>query len=443
MVTHIVVGAGIAGLMAAREAAIRNEQVIVVEATPQPGGLVHSVTLAGITVDAGAEAFSITDDAVLALCAELNLDDVEFAAESGSCIVSGPDRYDIPKGVFGIPTSIGELRAVAVLSDAEIEHARQLDSAPLTHISETISVANLVRARLGEPILEKFVRPIVAGVHGGAVEDIEVRALVPRLLPELRRTGSLCSAAHNVRGLSAAPGAAVATIRGGLTRLIDALVGDLSRRGVKVLTSIAVDAVTKSNGYWRVEADGVTLGYADRVTLAVPAYRAAVIVAGFPALARALDTINYSDATVGIAVVHAPQLDTFPLKSGALVVGDPLVKATTHVTAKWPWRSGELPHPVHILRFSFDGAASRSEAAQQLIERGVHCMYGLDSHAILDSHIVRWPRSLVTPVASHSARINQIRDIAEKAGIFLVGSYMNGNGVTGIVRSALNERTSV
>ena len=71
--THdvVVIGAGLAGLTAARELTRRGLDVVVLEGHDRVGGRTFSGTLAGVPIDRGASFVGPTQDAVLALAAEL------------------------------------------------------------------------------------------------------------------------------------------------------------------------------------------------------------------------------------------------------------------------------------------------------------------------------------------------------------------------------------
>lgn len=71
MADVVVVGAGFAGLSAARELVRLGHDVVVVEGRDRVGGRSYTVTLAGAPVDLGGTFVGPTQDAVLALAAEL------------------------------------------------------------------------------------------------------------------------------------------------------------------------------------------------------------------------------------------------------------------------------------------------------------------------------------------------------------------------------------
>jgi monoamine oxidase len=67
----VVVGAGFAGLTAARELTRRGHDVVVFEGRDRVGGRAYTTTIAGVPVDLGATFIGPTQDAVTALAAEL------------------------------------------------------------------------------------------------------------------------------------------------------------------------------------------------------------------------------------------------------------------------------------------------------------------------------------------------------------------------------------
>ncbi|BBY07587.1 flavin monoamine oxidase family protein [Mycobacterium noviomagense] len=69
----VVVGAGFAGLAAARELTRRGLDVLVLEGRDRVGGRSHTGTVAGVPVDLGGTFVGPTQDTVLALAAELGI----------------------------------------------------------------------------------------------------------------------------------------------------------------------------------------------------------------------------------------------------------------------------------------------------------------------------------------------------------------------------------
>ncbi|MGK2880910.1 MAG: flavin monoamine oxidase family protein [Mycobacterium sp.] len=74
MVDVVVVGAGFAGLTAARDLSAAGHDVLVLEGRDRVGGRSFTAHVAGLTVDLGASFVGPTQDAVIALAAELGCD---------------------------------------------------------------------------------------------------------------------------------------------------------------------------------------------------------------------------------------------------------------------------------------------------------------------------------------------------------------------------------
>src|SRR3954471_18148693 len=89
--TVLVIGGGISGLLAAREFARSGVRTTVFEASDAWGGCVGSHTVAGLTLDSGAESFATRNSAVADLAAELGIAGEIVAPNPGGAWVQLPD----------------------------------------------------------------------------------------------------------------------------------------------------------------------------------------------------------------------------------------------------------------------------------------------------------------------------------------------------------------
>ena len=82
----VVVGAGLAGLTAARELSRSGFDVVVVEGRDRVGGRTKPATLAGVPVDLGASFVGPTQDAVLKLAADLGCETTPTYSDGANLI---------------------------------------------------------------------------------------------------------------------------------------------------------------------------------------------------------------------------------------------------------------------------------------------------------------------------------------------------------------------
>ena len=70
----VVIGAGIGGLVCARNLAVAGEDVRLLEASDRAGGVIHTVKKDGFLLELGPNTVRATPE-ILALASELGLDD--------------------------------------------------------------------------------------------------------------------------------------------------------------------------------------------------------------------------------------------------------------------------------------------------------------------------------------------------------------------------------
>lgn len=267
MIDVIVIGGGVAGLVAARECAHIGLSVTILETTDAVGGAVASHEVAGLTLDSGAESFAVRRGSVADFVAGLGLTEQIVApnpagawlclpadhrsARSGkgkstnerhAADVAGAGVLSVPlpkTGVLGIPASplADDVRRVIGWGGAWRAYLDRV--MPVLKIGREQSLGDMVEKRMGRRVLERLVEPVASGVYSAAAADLEVDVVAPGLNAALTTTGSLSGAVLALR--SAAPaGSAVAGLRGGMSSLIGALIADLTHFGVEIHTNTTV-----------------------------------------------------------------------------------------------------------------------------------------------------------------------------------------------------------
>lgn len=472
----VVVGGGIAGLVAAWECARIGMAVTVLESSSRPGGAIRSATVGGLTLDVGAESYATRGGHVRRLVDELGLGSDVVAPSGGRAWLGGVPG--VPGGAVPLPTG-GVLGIPGNPFDPDVRRIIGWRGAwrayvdrvrPVLTIGHTHSLGALVSSRMGDRVLDRLVAPVVQGVYSARPADIDVDLAAPGLNAALTRTGSLSGA---VTVLSAdraakAPGGAVEGIRGGMTRIVDALLSRLDELGATVLTDTRVASLTRTADAWRVEttatlAPGTGTLAADAVIVATEERMArALLAASVPELAddpAATPDGEQSAPEIEVVtlVLDAPDLDAAPRGSGVLTVpGSHTAKALTHATAKWAWLSDSaraLAPARHVVRVSFGSQgepAATAEldddaaAALALTEASALLGVRLDPAQLVGAHRERYTQSQPASVIGREAQTTAARGrIAAVAGLGVVGAWVSGTGLAQVVPDAQTESERV
>ncbi len=438
----LVVGGGVAGLVAARDLAATGRQVLLLEGSPQVGGKLRSAEVAGLTVDVGAEAMLARRPEGLDLAAELGADVVHPTAATSGVWSRGVLRA-LPRSLMGVPLDLDQLAASGVLSPAGLARVAEEQA---TEVDDDVSVGDLVAARLGDEVVERLVEPLLGGVYAGHARGISAAAAVPQLLAMARRGGLLEQA--SMLPVSTAP--VFAALAGGMGRL-PGLVRDSG--GFEVRTSTTVRALRAMGSGAATSGWALTVGptthpetlEAAAVVLATPAAPTARLLGEVaPAAASELAAIESASVAVVTLAFSAHDVpDALFDRSGFLVppVESRTIKASTFSFAKWAWVR-ELDPDVVVLRTSL--GRHREEATLQATDEGLvrvsladlAAMAGITARPV-DSHVQRWGGALPQYAVGHLDRVARIRaGVAELPGLTLCGAAYDGVGVPAVIGSA-------
>lgn len=447
--TAIVVGGGVAGLVAARDLAAAGREVTLLEATHRLGGMVGRHEVAGLTLDSGAESFATRSPAVSELAAELGLADAIVAPDPSGAWVQLPwGAEQLPKtGVLGIPADVWapEVRRTLGLAGALRASLDRYLPARFGPRGDVASVAALVRARMGKRVLKRLVEPVVGGVHSADPAMLDVDMVAPGLRAGVAAQGSLAGAVAAQRRAAKA-GSAVAGIAGGMNRLVAALEADLRSRGVTVLTGRSADRLARVDGRWLVGA-GTWTGEADELVVAIDGPAAADLLGdAVPGLGE-LAPAPGPDVSLVTLVVDMPELDHAPRGTGILVapqVEGVTAKALTHATAKWGWLADAAGPGTHVLRLSYgrtgDDLSGYSDSDlfdAALADATTLLGTGVTPADVLGWDVVAWPGALPFAAVGHKQRVARVRAlVASHPGLAMAGGWLAGNGLVAVVADA-------
>lgn len=372
--TVAVVGGGIAGLAAAWEL-LRAPgpdgppSVVLLEASPRLGGKLRAAEFAGRTVDLAGDAFLARRPEATELCEELGISDelVPVGATGASIWARGTLR-SMPEGsTLGVPTRWWPLARSGILSPGEaLRVARDLVTPHrgTRTITGDRAVGEIVGGRLGRPVVDRLVDPLIGGIHAGDVDELSAAATFPLLLAADQQPGSLIRRLRRVPSRatpfdpsSADPSApAFWSLREGTASLALRLGDALERSGASVRSGVRVDALRAggaSNGLprWTVELGGTAADRegrsaveVDGLVLAVDAPEAARLLRPLaPASASLLTDIDSS--SVAVVTVSVPEASIeAPLRGTGFLVPRTstvdgrraLITGCTFLSRKWP-----------------------------------------------------------------------------------------------------------
>jgi oxygen-dependent protoporphyrinogen oxidase len=357
-----VIGGGVAGLVVALRLAQAGRRVTLLEATDRLGGQLAPQRIDGVELDAGAESFATRGTAVTALLTELGLDGDIVAPQGGPAWLHRA-RGPVPlpaAGLLGIPANPLAPDVVRAIGLAGAWRARLDGILPRAVGVDATTLGELVAARMGRAVLDGLVAPVARGVYSREPGDLALAVVAPTLLERLREHGSLAAAVRGLRA-NAPAGSLVASLRGGMFRLADALADACRRSGVDIRTGVRIDDVPPG----------------------------AVLAAATPG------TPPGQPITVVTLVVRTPLLDDAPRGTGVLVAPGSGVeaRALTHLTAKWEWIA-EAFEGAHAVRLSYDGVPAEPIARAL---RDASTIFGAALPDPLDSAVRTWHRPASEP----------------------------------------------
>ena len=405
-VDALVIGGGIAGLSAAWQLSQDGLKPLLVEARGYLGGLIAPGYIGPVQVDLGAETFVPRGVETAQMVAALGLEALAPSGDGARLFLppnraNGESRWRLWRflrdAYLGIPADPSADDVVAVLGAKAAQRAaqdRHLGS-EVGQGAEGETLAGFVAARMGQAVVDRLVRPIVAGIYTCDPADLATDTVTPGLRQATREHGCLADAVAFLlaRSRKATGGRSVdKCVRGGMFQLTAALSQAITTAGGTVLTRvgaqqlIAPDAASHgvsedtahgancgasdssgtpdSSGYWQVVLAPTKPGptpSSEPVPAAAPrtlrTKRLVVACSARPAL-RLLASANLAaldtDITIPVGapiaryslLVDSPELDAAPVGQGLLVApASPASCTTTQPGAVEPSNQGSPTQP--------------------------------------------------------------------------------------------------
>lgn len=283
-VDALVIGGGIAGLSAAWQLTQDGLKPLLVEARGYLGGLIAPGYIGPVQVDLGAETFVPRGVETAQMVAALGLEALAPSGD-GARLFLPPNRANgeshwrlwrfLRDAYLGIPADPSADDVVAVLGAKAAQRAaqdRHLGS-EVGQGAEGETLAGFVAARMGQAVVDRLVRPIVAGIYTCDPADLATDTVTPGLRQATREHGCLADAVAFLlaRSRKATGGRSVdKCVHGGMFQLTAALSQAITTAGGTVLTRVGAQQLiapdAASHGVSEDTAHGANCGASDSST---------------------------------------------------------------------------------------------------------------------------------------------------------------------------------
>ncbi|WP_092606844.1 protoporphyrinogen oxidase [Raineyella antarctica] len=463
-----VVGAGVSGLVAARDLARAGFRVTLVESADRLGGQVRTIDFADRRVDVGAEAVYVRPPHLAGLVRELGLWDSAVGSHPGTTLLGHPHgAQPMPAGIGPTgPTQLMPVVRSGMLSlpgmvRAGLEPFLARMTPPLP-VDQDISVGGFLASRFGHEVVRRFVDPMLGSLHSGDVYQLSLRGNAPQLVAAAEHNKSLMLQ-RTPKATTSGPGFLSWT--DGLQTLTNALAADIVAHGGTISTGVDVRQLARVAQGWQVRTSAGGFE-TDAVVLATPTQ----VTADLLSLLRgsAAETLRKQRAASIANVLLAMSADQVfthrrgdrtllratPETNGILLPSDApwTMKAATFLTTKWPHlrlTADGRDDNTFLVRVSagrvgrheiddLDDAALVAQMADDL-----HRTTGISAE-VRESKVVRWP---VVPQCEvgQPADVAAIRaDLARQLPtLALAGGGIDGLGISSVVRSGQNAARTI
>jgi oxygen-dependent protoporphyrinogen oxidase len=438
-VQALVVGGGISGLACAYTLQRAGIEVLLVEASARPGGVINSVKRDRYLLELGPQSFAGTAQ-LRALCTDLGIADQLLEAP-----LRAP-RYVLVDGKLQAVPMSPPAFLTSSLINGPTKWALVRDilgkSAPPDGDE---SVAGFVRRKFSEQLLDRLVGPFVSGVYAGDPEKLSVRSAFPQLHEAEKAAGSIVRGmmrlAKNKKGPREKP--TLNTFREGNESLVRALANKLG--SAILMRTRAANLYKQNDGSFHVSLEGSSADSvsAKHVVLATPTDVTGKLLAQLePSFEPLLTTIDYAAVAV-VSLGYAKKdvghsLDGFgflvPRSAGLRILG------TVWNSSLF---SGRAPDG-HALLTTFVGGATDPSAARlspeelsNLVDREIAPLLSIKNTPTF-CNVTIWPRALPQYNLGHGDRLASItKSLAGFPGLFLAGNYLRGPAIGACVEQAL------
>lgn len=325
----IVLGAGLAGLVAARESVLQGRTVRVLDTASRAGGRALSAQIAATSIDVGTLYLDPFDSELVDLIDRSGQRPQRVPAEQHRWWLATPKgTLPLPEmHVVGVPAAPLAAETVAIVGRGAAWRGMLDAVLPGPRGANATTLGELVRARLGAGIADSLVAPVVHALTGRALDELSATDIAG-LRHLMLQQNSLTRAVTQLR-LERAEHHGMEALEDGFSSLITGMIAELDRYGVLIELGRDRDALDQA----RADADTV------------------------------IDTCDRAQGSVVTVLLERSHVPAGRRGAGVLAgqVSGARVRRVLDLSALWPTLYGrETDHT--ILRVECDGEVSIDEA---------------------------------------------------------------------------------
>jgi protoporphyrinogen/coproporphyrinogen III oxidase len=430
-------------LAAAHYLSRRGLPSLLIEASPQLGGVIQTKRVADCLLEGGPDSFLSAKPEALALIRDLGLEDEVIGSndhQRATWIRRDGRMIPLPDGLMMmVPTRVLPMVKSPLLSwGTKIRMGLEMFRPPVEGKPDR-SVGEFVEDHYGREAVDYLAEPLLSGVYGGDPYKLSVRSVLPRFAEMEAKYGSLSKG--TLAGMAKAPkssGTLFKTLKRGLGSMVVALERSIAK-DCQVVRAEALRIEKLGSQYKVVTSEGEFAGA--HLTVATPAWKAAELLGSLDAsLAGSLARIGYSSSmTVGV-IYDRSQVPQEFRAFGFLVPKRERkhLVACTFVDQKFDHR---VPPNRLLLRCFLGGADGDASLAwdeadvRKAVLEEIRELTGITANPV-GFHASRWPRSMAQYEVGHSRLLQEIGErLKGYPLLFLAGNGYRGIGIPDCIKS--------
>lgn len=433
-----IVGAGITGLTAAWKLQKFGCDVEVFERKAEPGGAIKTVRTGDWQLEYGPNTLLLKERVVAEFLAEVGLSGEKQVANRFAqkrFIVKNGRLEPIPSSLLtAVQTPLfsltGKLRVLAEPFVTKNDNPDQ-------------TVAEFVKRRLGQDVLDYALNPFIAGIYANRPENLSLRHAFPLMDNLEQEYGSLIwgavAGAKKRRSDNSKVDRELISFTQGLQQLPKTIASGLNHLHL----NHEVQTIRKEGGEWMIHTNMGQFGPYSRVILNVPLYKISTDM--IPVRTDQLDEIRkvtYPPLSVLLLGFKKEQvqheLDGFgflvPEKENRKILGA-LFTSTLF--------ENRAPKGSHLITVFIGGgrqpelAERSSEEILNIVLEELQDLIGLSGEPQFKDHIY-WPKSIPGYHVGYDNVLKTLEEIeSENEGLLFAGNFRNGISVPDCIKNGL------